>query len=142
MDSNMMNAIKSYMQKQSYIEFAYVFGSYARGDYLVTSDIDIAISLSIEKLLPQEYLKLRTKLMEITKKEIDIIILNDADTLIKHRITQEGILIFTRSEVKEKSFRVRVLFEYDDMKKYLELSYSAMIDRVRKELDNGSRRSN
>lgn len=48
------------------------------------------------------------------------------------------ILLFTRDEVAESNFKVHTLFEYEDMKRYLYISYNAMIRNLRKEVkENG-----
>jgi len=75
--------------------------------------------------------------MKKTEKEIDLVLLNSADPLIKFMIIQEGVLLFSRLKEQESAFKVKVLFEYDDIKKYLDLSYNTMIDRLKKEVQDG-----
>lgn len=116
------------------IVFAYVFGSYVSGKLRNDSDIDIAIYLS-DEMPTDEYLDLKMKLTTVFKREVDLIILNSATPLLKFEICKKHILLFTRDEIEESNFKVKTLFEYNDVKRYLELSYRSNIDRLKKEVD-------
>lgn len=117
------------------IIFAYIFGSYVQGEMRTNSDVDIAIYLS-EKIDTETYLKIKAELSEILKKEIDLIILNDATPLLKYQIYKNNILLFTCSKTMESNHKVKTLFEYNDMKKYLDLSYDKTIDRLKREIES------
>ena len=99
------------------------------------SDVDIAIYLS-EKIDTETYLKIKAELSEILKKEIDLIILNDATPLLKYQIYKNNILLFTRSKTMESNHKIKTLFEYSDMKRYLDLSYDKTIDRLKREAES------
>jgi len=116
------------------IVFAYVFGSYVSGKLRNDSDIDIAIYLN-NQMSTDEYLDLKMKLTTASKREVDLIILNSATPLLKFEIYKKHILLFTRDEIEESNFKVKTLFEYNDVKRYLELSYRRNIDRLKKEVD-------
>lgn len=124
------------------IAFAYIFGSYVQGKAREDSDIDIAI-YSEKEMDIDIYLEIKMCLSEICKKEIDLIILNNAAPLLKFEIYKNNILLFARDKAIENSYKVKTLFEYSDMKKYLNLSYDRTIDRLKKEVGyNGLSRSN
>ena len=116
------------------IIFAYIFGSFVTGTYRNDSDIDLAIFIN-ENISFDEYMEIKMKLTEVCKKEIDLIILNSATTLLKFEIYKNHILLFTRDKNKESGFKVRTLFEYNDMKRYLDLSYESTIERLKKEVE-------
>lgn len=117
------------------IIFAYIFGSYVHGKTRANSDVDIAIYLN-KKINTETYLKIKADLSKIFKKEIDLIILNDAVPLLKYQIYKNNILLFTRNKTMESNYKVKTLFEYNDMKKYLDLSYNKTIDRLKKEVES------
>ena len=52
----------------------------------------------------------------------------------EHKYHEYNKLLFTRDETIESNYKVKTLFEYDDMKKYLDLSYDKMIERLKKEV--------
>lgn len=116
------------------IIFAYIFGSYAQGKMRPDSDIDIAI-YSERKLDSKTYLDIKMALTDVCKREIDLIILNDATPLLRYEIYKNNILLFTRDNDLETSYKVKTLFEYNDVKRYLDLSYDRTIERLKKEVD-------
>lgn len=115
------------------IVFAYIFGSYVQGKMRADSDIDIAIYLE-KKIDIDTYLEIKAYLSETFKREIDLIILNNATPLLKYEIYKNNILLFARDKSIETNYKVKTLFEYSDMKKYLDLSYNRTIDRLKKEV--------
>ena len=117
------------------IIFAYIFGSYVQEKMRTNSDVDIAIYLS-DKINTETYLKIKADLSEIFKKEIDLIILNNATPLLKYQVYKNNILLFTRSKTIESNYKVKTLFEYSDIKKYLDLSYDKTIDRLKREVES------
>ena len=124
---------KDILMEYENIIFAYIFGSYVQGKIRTDSDIDIAIYLE-KKIDAGTYLEIKMSLTEACKREIDLIILNDATPLLKHEIYKNNILLFTRDKAVETSYKVKILFEYNDIKRYLDLSYDRTIDRLKKEV--------
>lgn len=116
------------------IAFAYIFGSYVQGNTRADSDIDIAIYLE-KKVDIDVYLEIKMHLSEICKREIDLIILNNATPLLKYEIYKNNILLFARDKAIETNYKVKTLFEYSDIKKYLDLSYDRTVDRLKKEVE-------
>lgn len=128
-----INKCKDILIKYEDIIFAYIFGSYAKDNIRKDSDIDIAIYLK-DSIDTYEYLDMKMKLSEALKREVDLIILNDATPLLKYEIYKSNILLFTNDKVMESKYKVKTLFEYNDMKKYLDLSYEKTIERLKEEV--------
>ncbi|SHK23510.1 type VII toxin-antitoxin system MntA family adenylyltransferase antitoxin [Paramaledivibacter caminithermalis] len=135
MDNNLINRLIKILKKNNKIIMAYVFGSIVKGNETKDSDIDIAIYISKGEIDAFEYLSLKRELMDVSSKEVDIVILNDANPLIKQEIFRDGKKLFSRDKELESNFIVHSLFEYEDMKKYYDLSYKSMITRIRKEVE-------
>ena len=117
------------------IIFAFIFGSYAKGNIREDSDIDIAIYLK-DNMNTYEYLDMKMELSEALKREVDLVILNDATPLLRYEIYKNNILIFTHDKDMENRYKVKILFEYNDMKRYLDLSYEKTIERLREEVSS------
>lgn len=130
---NSLEKCRDILIKYENIIFAYIFGSFARDKIRTDSDIDIAIYLE-NKLDSDLYLKIKMDLTEELKREVDLIILNNATPFLKYEIYKNNILIFTRDKNIETRYKVKTLFEYNDMKKYLDLSYNSMIKRLKEEV--------
>lgn len=45
-----------------------------------------------------------------------------------------NILLFTRDNLLESNYKIKTLFEYNDVKRYLDLSYDRTIERLKKEV--------
>ncbi|EOD00084.1 DNA polymerase, beta domain protein region [Caldisalinibacter kiritimatiensis] len=131
---NSVDQIKEILLEYKNIAFAYIFGSFVRNKMTELSDIDIAIYLYNEEISTEDYLNLKTKLEDKLKKDVDIAILNNASPLLKFEVCREGILLFSRDEILESNFKVHTLFEYEDFKKYRDMFYKNMIEKLRKEV--------
>lgn len=118
------------------IIFAYIFGSLVTGNFRNDSDIDLAIFIN-DEISSAEYMEIKMRLTEVSKREIDLIILNSATTLLKFEVYRKHVLLFTRDRNKESEFKIKTLFEYNDMKKYIDLSYKNTIKRLKKEVEAG-----
>ncbi|NMB27790.1 MAG: nucleotidyltransferase domain-containing protein [Tissierellia bacterium] len=126
---------KSILMDYEDIIFAYIFGSYVQGKMRADSDIDIAIYLE-KKMDIETYLEIKMHLSDACKREVDLIVLNDAISLLKYQIYKNNILLFTRDKTIETRYKVKTLFEYSDMKRYLDLSYNKTIDRLKEEVES------
>lgn len=126
---------KDILIKYENIIFAYIFGSYVQGKMRPDSDIDIAI-YSEKKIDSETYLEIKMDLTDACKTEIDLIILNDANPLLKHEIYKNNILLFTKDNDLETSYKIKTLFEYNDVKRYLDLTYDRTIERLKREVES------
>lgn len=101
------------------INFAYIFGSYARGEQKENSDIDIAImpQKSYEAI---EEVFIRGSLIEIGKevfkKNVDVVFLNTDSIFLKYEIIRDGIII--KDSIDRISYESLVMREYLDFKYY------------------------
>ena len=125
-----INKCKDILIKYEDIIFAYIFGSYAKGNIRKDSDIDIAIYLK-EGIDTYKYLDMKMDLSEALKREVDLVILNDSTPLLKYEIYKNNILLFSHDKAMENRYKVKTLFEYNDMKRYLDLSYDKTIGRLK-----------
>lgn len=126
---------KSILMDYEDIIFAYIFGSYVQGKMRADSDIDIAIYLG-KKMDIETYLEIKMHLSDACKREVDLIVLNDAIPLLKYQIYKNNISLFIRDKTIETRYKVKTLFEYSDMKRYLDLSYNKTIDRLKEEVES------
>jgi len=114
--------LKHYFTKKEEILFAFLFGSIANDKTTGISDIDIAVMLNESKIdktkNPYGYkAELLAKLISVLSfDDIDLIILNDAPLLLKHRIVQSGREIYTKDEKLSAEFCVKVMEQYLDLK--------------------------
>jgi len=116
------------------ISALYLFGSAATGQRTPLSDIDIAVLLP-DDIPKEEYfdrkLKMIAELMGLLQEDdIDLVILNEAPPLLKHRVVTRGRAVFCRDERAQNGFEARAILEYLDFKPILELQYRYMKKRL------------
>lgn len=97
---------------------AYLIGSRARGTAGPLSDLDLAVLHSAD-LDTRSRLDLRLKLMAdagaaLGTTEIDVLLLNGAPALIRHRALREGMVLVDNDPAARVAFYVRTLNDYVD----------------------------
>ncbi len=94
--------------------FAYVYGSFARGEKDF-SDVDIAVYLKkIPRGLVLYERRLAKDLEKETGKPVDVRIINSMSLLLKSRLLKEGTLIFSRDQKARVSFETALISRYLD----------------------------
>ena len=97
---------------------AYLIGSRARRTAGPLSDIDLAI-LHSPDLGSRSRLDLRLRLMAdagaaLDTTEVDVVLLNGAPPLVRHRALSEGVLLVDNDPTSRIGFYVRTLNDYVD----------------------------
>lgn len=121
--------------KENQVILAYLFGSAARKKMAPLSDIDIAVLFS-KKVKEDDYfdrrLKLASKVDEVLGLyKTEVICLNEAPPLLKHRAVFYGAPIFISDSKLKRIFELRVLQEYEDFKYHLETSFRIMKRQIK-----------
>lgn len=116
--------ITKYFSTRSEIKVGYIFGSRAKGEGNKLSDIDIGILIdeaSIQGIYPYGYkAKILTDLSKSLKtNNIDLVILNNAPCLLRHRVVRYGKVVYSCAEQERINFQVRTINEYNDIKRLL-----------------------
>lgn len=117
-----------------HIKLFMLFGSRSRGDYAENSDIDIAILLDNNFLNEINPLELRAELISFFSSELDnecdIILINDANLLLKYQIVKHGEIICISNDMNYATFFSKVLREYFDFRYYKKLHNERMLQRI------------
>ncbi|HZX09376.1 MAG TPA: nucleotidyltransferase domain-containing protein [Acidobacteriota bacterium] len=121
MNKQIISILKRTLNKEKYIEFAYIFGSFVKDKK--HSDIDIGIFVSLPK--EEEVFKITSDLKhkisrELNKKNIpldadhiDIVVMNHINFKFLNNIFKQGVLILDRNpglrtnEIEKNSNKVR-----------------------------------
>jgi predicted nucleotidyltransferase len=107
-------AIKKLLAGTPEIRFAYVFGSYGRGDAGPLSDVDIAVWVE-DAVEPFHFrLKLMEELSRLLKTErFDLVTLNDASPVLRYEVVRDGRVV-KEDKSRRVEFETRTLSEYLD----------------------------
>jgi predicted nucleotidyltransferase len=105
------------------IACAYLFGSLARGNQRVDSDIDIAVLF--EEPPPGTLLgpvsRLQDELEHALKRPVDVVALNTASPDFVHRVLRDGVLLNENDASRRIAFEVQARNAYFDLLPYLTL---------------------
>ncbi len=107
------------------IAAAFIFGSVARGQTNVLSDVDIAVLLYDSDPPPLMYKpELLTEMMSaLGRDDVDLVVLNEASAFLQHRILKEGICVFERDNHTRPDFQARAYSRYFDLLPFLKKVY-------------------
>lgn len=101
---------------------AYLFGSVARGEVGVDSDVDIAVLYcsTPPSTLAGSGGYLAAELEAWVARPVDLIVLNRSDPDLTHRVLRDGILLFDHDPGKRVAFEIKLRNQYFDIKPYLD----------------------
>lgn len=122
-----LKKVVEYLSREGPVIAVYLFGSMAKGNATVKSDIDLGILLKedFDFLADFDYkLRLMGKLRDITGKTVDIVFINRADPILQYQIRKYGKIIFESDRTRRIEYEVRARKNYFDFlpmhKKYME----------------------
>lgn len=123
------------------VRLAYLFGSRARGSARTDSDFDIALLID-EDAARQErgsvVRRLAGRLGRVVSSALlDVVILNDAPPLLRHRVLRDGVLLIARSEEERVRFAVKAIRDYQDEQVRREQATRARIQRLKRGDEDG-----
>ncbi len=140
--SNYQTALERYFASRTEVVLAYLYGSQARGQANLLSDVDIAVLLDGYPD-PDHCFNARLEIIGdlvslLHTDAVDVAILNQTPPALNYRVLRDGIALFCRNRDQMIAFRVRTINEYLDFKPILERHERAIIEKARKgELLNG-----
>jgi predicted nucleotidyltransferase len=110
---------------------AYLFGSQATGSTTPLSDVDVAVIL--EPTVESPGMIQVTLISDLTaalrRNDVDVVILNNAPPLLRHRATSRGRLIYCRDDAARAKFEAAALRGYVDTKPLRDAQDRALLDR-------------
>lgn len=127
----MIEILKNYFEKRNDISFAFLFGSALTGKIRNEGDIDIAVYFKPEGDLEWEAFGKRYKeenkmaldLERLLKKDVDLIVLNRAKSIIADQIIREGRPIIIKDYSIFLEFLCIISDEAEYVKDWLETVY-------------------
>jgi predicted nucleotidyltransferase len=132
---NFFKDLKDMLVDDKDVAVVYLFGSYAKDNVTPLSDIDIAILLD-SRVRPADYFDKQLDLLDkISQKlhtdEVDVVILNQAPSLLAYQVIKIRKVLFCRNEPRRISFEANAIDRYLDEKPMRSLIYQALADRIK-----------
>jgi hypothetical protein len=129
-----LNQIAPDVFAETPVLFAYLYGSYAKGEAHALSDLDVAIY--VEGLDPRACLDLELSLaLRIDEKldhrvQADVRVINHLPLRIKGEILKHGVLIFSREDESRVEFETRIRKLYFDFHPIIRQHRSAFKEKL------------
>lgn len=98
------------------IEVVWLYGSRARGDASEQSDVDIACAFDMGVVKEQEVEELRFSLEQALKHQVSIVDINKAPTPLALNIIEEGIVLYSKSDLRQHAEESRVWSRWENVK--------------------------
>lgn len=130
-DTELVEILEGYFTKRNDIAFAFLFGSATRGKIRKEGDIDIAVYFRPEKDVEWENFRKKYKgenrialdLERLLKKEIDLVVLNRARSVLADEIVRKGKPIIIKDRAMFLDFLCIVSDEAEYVRDWLTASY-------------------
>ena len=125
------------------VRLAWLHGSRARGTARRESDIDVAVLLDDDQAANPTAIKDSIWRLagvlgrEVPSDRLDLVFLNDAPALLRHRVVRDGVLLFARSEAERVRFVLQTIREYQDIEPRLREHTRRRVERLRERGANG-----
>lgn len=119
---NKTQKIRAILKKNPLVEFAYLFGSRAKGLAVKKSDWDIAIYFrKVPDRLPEwTEFYLEAEIASEIGAEVQVVALNKLDSpVFLFQIVKDGSLLIENSTEKRQLYEAKVLGKYHDWQYYL-----------------------
>ena len=133
------------LRDEPMVHAAWLFGSRARGTERPDSDIDVAVLIDDARAATPARLKdaiwhLGPVLArDVPSERIDLVILNGAPALLRHRVIRDGVLLTSRSAADRVRFVRRTIRDYQDFEPRLREFTRRRIRRLRDDRDDDGR---
>jgi predicted nucleotidyltransferase len=118
------------------VQLAYLFGSHARGNADIESDLDIAV-LADPTLSKEERHALKLRLhrafreaLPIEYGEIDMVVLQDVPVLLQYNVVRDGKCIYALRPTVHHAYELMVRNRYDDEHALLDAEAEIALDRI------------
>jgi uncharacterized protein len=126
------------------VRLAWCFGSQARGEARGDSDVDVAVLVDAEALDRRGEVATIRRLAgrlgrRVPSTRLDLVLLNDASPLLRHRVLRDGQLLLARSEEERVRFVRQTLREVQDFAPRRAMHTRARVRRLKEgSTDGGS----
>jgi hypothetical protein len=95
LDANKIDTIKKYFETRPVLK-AYLFGSYARNEADLQSDIDILVDLDYSQRIGLQFIQMKIDLEKLLNKKVDLVSSNGLSHYILPIVDSEKQLIYAR----------------------------------------------
>lgn len=132
MKKKVIDKIIKIAREKNVIQAVYLFGSQAKNQASVNSDIDIAILLedNYTKKSGEIKVEIYEELIKAGLDNIDLVILNKASALLKYEVVKENYLLYKKEDFDAASYQSLAIRKYLDFEYYLKKNQQKFKERL------------
>ena len=129
-----IDAVRRAVAERGDVVAAWVFGSVARGSARPGSDVDVAVlrGKPASGTLADLPAELALYLERAVGREVDLVVIDDANVELVHRVLRDGVLVLDRDRPRRIAFEVRKRHECFDLAPRLASIREAALRRARR----------
>jgi uncharacterized protein len=133
--ADLASKLAEFLARQPDVRVAYLFGSQARERTHLLSDVDVAVVLD-DQLSASEQSRARLRLAGdlmawLHRDDVDVVILNQASSLLRHRVLRDGWLLYAVNDSERVRFAAQTYQQYLDCRHMYDVLDEAMFARLR-----------
>jgi uncharacterized protein len=113
--SELMGRLQRVLGSGPPLRLALLFGSAARGALRPDSDVDVAVLPADPDLTLADELALQARLSKAAQREVDLVRLDRASSLLRWRIAREGLTLVADPPREVPRFQAAAAIEHADM---------------------------
>ena len=113
----MITKLADYFNTIPDITAALLYGSLARGQENLSSDVDIAILTRARTLSVGDKLQMIADLELVVGRQVDLVKTTEASSILKHQVIKKGIVLLCTDRKALNQFIVSAVQEYLDLKR-------------------------
>jgi predicted nucleotidyltransferase len=132
---DLMDRLQSKIAALPAVRLAVLFGSTARGEARLRSDVDLGVLLDPDTR--DLRIHVEAELGRAAEREVDVIFLGDAPPLLRFEISRDGVLLFEREDGLWTDFKVRAMVDWWDWAPYARMFTAAAVRRLREQVRHG-----
>ena len=128
----MLDEVTDVLRRDERIQYALIFGSFARGTDHAGSDLDVAIGGLTQPLDALALGDLIGRLESATGRTVDLVSLDETPPSLAYRIFRDGIVVLERDSKALARRKARAVLDYLDWKPVEDLFASATTPGTRR----------
>ncbi|MFW5876396.1 MAG: type VII toxin-antitoxin system MntA family adenylyltransferase antitoxin [Myxococcota bacterium] len=113
--SELLERLRRVLGEGPPLRLALLFGSATRGTLRPESDVDVAVLPADAALTLADELALQARLSKAAQREVDLVRLDRASSLLRWRVAREGVELVANPPFELSRFRAAAAIEHADM---------------------------
>jgi len=138
--SEHLDSITTTLAEKPEVNTVYLYGSFAKGDALSSSDIDIGVHLDSETKPDYHFLgKLLADINDLhLDRKVDAFVINNMSPLFRFNVIYPNKVLYCRDQAKRVEFELKTRRDYEDYLPFFNYRVENAVLEAKRRLDGGA----